>query len=181
MDTTNNRSLGHHGVPCRTVLDFNRRNPLTTRLNDILGSVCNRYIAAGVDTRHITGFKPVFVFVCRAAVELEVTLADPRSPNFQGAKGNAIPWELFVVVVGNLNLNAKNRLTYVGSHVCKRLSVVLMPAGARRVRCAKRTHLSHTPSMAGINTVGIKLLHYRQRTGGAAYNNALQRIHTLAR
>ena len=65
----------------------------------------------------------------RAAIKLKIARANPRPPDFKRTKGDTVPGEFLIIVVSNFDVDAKNRLTHVRSHLGKRLRVILMTTG----------------------------------------------------
>ena len=109
MNSANHCGLGHLVMTGGTVLDLDRGNPLTARLDDVFGSIGDRDIALGADSGHVARFKPARLCMGIRPLELVVARTDPRTSYLECTKGLAIPGQLLVVVVGDFDFNAPDR------------------------------------------------------------------------
>ena len=92
--------MGHQGV-----LEVDRRDPLTTRLDDVLGPVGDLDEPVGFDGADVAGAEPAVVELL-GGLDLVVGAGDPRAPYLDLADRFAVPGQLAAVVVGDAQLDA---------------------------------------------------------------------------
>ena len=115
------------------------------------------------------------------ALQLIVAGTNPGPSHLQCTERLAVPWQGIVVIVGDLHLNPPDGCAHGGTQAGELLVAVVIPMGAGGITRAQGAHLGHAPCMAGIDTVGIKFFHYRQRAGGATHNHLLQGFNPFSR
>ena len=118
------RDAGRHGhgrMGHRDVLDFDRADPLASRLDDVLAAVGDVHVAIGIDRRDVAGREPRHARLVGlqriAAVGLVVLAHDPRSAHQQVAKGRAVPWQVAAVVADDLHVDAVEHAALLVLHL----------------------------------------------------------------
>src|SRR5690606_30494960 len=97
------------GMADGEVLNLDRRDPLTSRFDHILGAVGDLHETALVEGGDVTGVEPAVVVEHHTALALEIGAGDGRAAYEQVAKGTPVARLLVAVVVGDLHLDGVDR------------------------------------------------------------------------
>ena len=129
MNAANHSRLGDLVMTGRAVFDLNRGDPFTARLNNVFGSVGNRYESLGTDRGHVAGFEPTRFGMGIGAFKLVVARANPGASYLQRAKGLAIPRQFLVIVIGDFHLDTPNWRADICPQLLKFLGAIKFAMG----------------------------------------------------
>ena len=159
------------------VLDFDRADPLTARLDHVLASVGDLHVAVGIDRRDVAGREPAHAVGIRqeriAALVVKIFADYPRTAHHQIAERLAVPRQLAAVRIDNLHVDAEYRPALLRLHLVECIATELRMLCPRCAQRAKRTQLRHPPSVHGGDVVALfEGAQHRRRQRSASHDRA---------
>src|SRR4051812_13040810 len=106
MLDANHRGFLDRRMRHRDVLEVDRADPFTARLDDVLRAVGDPQGAFGVDRADVAGREPAAVLQRIAALALEVALDHPRPAHLEVAESLSVPRQLLPVLIDDAHVDA---------------------------------------------------------------------------
>src|SRR5262245_8113741 len=100
MRNADDGSDPHAGAACGDILEVDRADPFSARLDHVPGSVGDPQETVAVDRCDVAGVEPA-VPIDDVLFVAEIAANDPRSPNLERARGLAVPANLASRFVDN--------------------------------------------------------------------------------
>src|SRR5690606_35620144 len=179
--TADHRCLGGLGVTNGDVLEFDRRDPFTARLDDILGAGGNVHEAVLVDGRDVARLEPPLVVQDRTALALVILAGDARAAYHEMSEGLAIAGQYAALVVHDAHFHEDGCVPLLELEVSPLLVGKIFHAALARPEAAQGAHLGHAPRMDYAHVVDfLELAQHGLRAGRTADEYALEVRQRLA-
>src|SRR4051794_24784537 len=137
-------------VADRKIFQLDGRDPLTARLDDVLGAVGNLHVSMTIDGRDVARIEET-VLVEDDLVLFVVGASDGRPTRLEPADGLAVTRKLAGGVVGDLHFDSEWGMALFHLDVEPLLGLESGIFRLERADGAERAHLGHPPGMANLD------------------------------
>ncbi len=165
--------LGNAGAGDRSIFEFDRADPLATRLDHVLRPVRDLDSSVGMDGGDVARVEPLLV-IGRIPIRLEIALDHPGAPALQAARRLAVPRLHIALVIDHAKLNSERHPSLPGDIFDLLLVAHLVPSVGRSAAGPDWRGFGHSPCMADIDTPLSKPADHRPWRGRAADRHLLQ-------
>ncbi len=160
---------GDAGMAHGDVLEVDRGNPLTARLDHVLGPVGDLHEPVRVDGRDVARREPAQPGIVEAqdvlAMTVVIAVDDPGTADQQFARGLAVPGQFLAVRPDDLHVDAIDGAALFGEDGVAILALQPLLTALQRADGAQGRHLGHAP---GVQHLHVVLLVEGAQHGGRA-------------
>src|ERR1700730_18289482 len=147
MRNSHDCSLQHRRMADQRVLQVHRTNPLSARLDEVLGAVGDFHVALGSDGDHVTVPHPTVFVPSRAfCCKIVITGGDEWASDFEFARSLAIPRN-FAVITDGADLSKRRGQSLSRAHFKSSVFWPIVHVGLQGTYRRDRCGFGHTPRL----------------------------------